>query len=52
MHCLPSIAWGTYRRSITVIELKGGIGKTATVRVLGVVPAGLGRRVLMVDPDP
>jgi chromosome partitioning protein len=50
-------SFGLLRRDIALKVLscanhKGGVGKTATVRALGDVLAGMGVRVLMVDIDP
>ena len=39
-------------RAIAVANQKGGTGKTAITLSLGVAPARLGKRVLLVDTDP
>ncbi|MBC7236424.1 MAG: ParA family protein [Chloroflexi bacterium] len=49
----PQRGWVRKMQVITVANLKGGVGKTATTHALGVVLAQhLGRRVLLVDVDP
>ena len=40
------------KRIISVVNHKGGVGKTTSVASLGVSLADLGRRVLLVDLDP
>ena len=39
-------------RIISIVNHKGGVGKTTSVASLGVSLADLGRRVLLVDLDP
>ena len=40
------------KRIISIVNHKGGVGKTTTVASLGVALSQLGRRVLLVDLDP
>ena len=42
----------TMKRVISIVNHKGGVGKTTTVVSLGVALSQLGRRVLLVDLDP
>src|SRR3954462_2859526 len=43
---------GTAVPVITMLNQKGGVGKTSTCQPLAGTPAQLGRRVLLVDNDP
>ena len=40
-------------KTISVVNLKGGVGKTVTaVNLAGILAADYGKRVLLVDSDP
>jgi chromosome partitioning protein len=49
---MPPSQNGTTMKSVTLLNQKGGVGKTSTTFHLGGTLAKLGRRVLVIDIDP